>query len=331
MKHIRNISVLFIVFMAIIPIININAQKNDEQNDSFMGDWKTAEGDYFAQVYVNSEGIYMANILTKLYSSGDPVAILSGEKVNDKKLILNGDGWYGKIEKKKLKIQKGKEKLEFRVYSYNSPTLNAPAPENAIILFDGSNLDAWGKMAPKQWVSAVEPADNWKILPGIGLEVVPGTGSIATKKEFSDFKLHLEFRVLGGEINGGVYLQSRYEINIKDSYGQIEGSPCGALGNVIEPVHPTPEHNLAVPPMRWHTFDIDFRAPRFDESGENKTENARVTLYYNGELIYDDIELAKLKGAAARLGEAPLGPIYLQEHGTAYQFRNIWIIDKSDK
>lgn len=202
------------------------------------------------------------------------------------------------------------------------------APANAIILFDGQNTDAFGKVVVKEWLEPSGPADNWKITEEGFLEVVPESGSIITKQQFKDFLLHLEFRVLGEPINGGVYLLSRYEINIKDSYGQTEGAPCGALGNVLEPDIPMPTKNMALPPMEWQSFDIDFKAPRFDESGTVKIQSAKISLIYNGELIYENVEVHKLKGAAGRLGEAPTGPIYLQEHGAAYQFRNIWLLEK---
>ena len=129
---------------------------------------------------------------------------------------------------------------------------------------------------------------------------------------------------MGEKTNGGVYLLSRYEFNIKDSWGQGAGAPTGALGNVIAPNHPEPAINNALPPMVWQTLDIEFRAPRLDEAGKC-LEHARATVYLNGELLYDDIEMERLKGAGSRLGFAEEGPIYLQEHGTAYQFRNIGI------
>lgn len=199
------------------------------------------------------------------------------------------------------------------------------APGNAIVLFDGSDMDEWVKHAPKKWL-VPDGVPQWNLSPEGYLEVVPESGSIISKRNFGDFKLHLEFRVMGEPINGGVYLQARYEINIKDSYESTEGAPCGALGNISKPEVLPEIENHALPPMQWQTFDIDFKAPRFDESGV-KTESARITLVYNGELVYENFAVEEVKGAASRLGEAKKGPILLQEHGTAYQFRNIWIVE----
>ena len=76
------------------------------------------------------------------------------------------------------------------------------------------------------------------------------------------------------------------------------------------------------PVLDWQTFDIDFRAPPFDAAGK-KTADAVVTLRLNGEVLYQDHPLGPVILNAARLGEAPTGPIQLQEHGMPTQFRNI--------
>jgi hypothetical protein len=75
-------------------------------------------------------------------------------------------------------------------------------------------------------------------------------------------------------------------------------------------------------------LDVEFRAPRLDKHGATK-ENARATVWLNGQLIHDNVELGPRKGAAKRLVDAAVAPLMLQEHGEAYQFRNIWIIDRS--
>ncbi len=206
-----------------------------------------------------------------------------------------------------------------------SPTLNALPPPHAIVLFDGSNLDAWASQQGKSWETPGGPAE-WKIIPGEGVEAVPGAGSIITKQKFSDFKLHLEFRVLGEETNGGVYLLARYELNVSDSYSNPDGSQCGAFTNLTKTIAPLLP--MAASPMQWQTFDIDFRAPRFDAQDVLR-EKARATVALNGIVIHDDVELGSRKGAAKRLGDASSGPIMLQEHGSPYQFRNIWIVEKA--
>lgn len=305
-----------------------------ETVDPYIGDWQAKDGKYFAKVYLTKDGAYRTDLVTDLTSRDKPSAVLTGQKGSDDLVSIAGDGWNGKIEKGKLAISNGRESMEMRRFFRTSPTLNAMPPQGAIVLFDGKNTDSWTKVLEKDWLVGGSPADNFLILPGGILQPTAHEAgkyeSIITKQKFGDMKLHLEFRLLGIVTNGGVYLMARYEINIKDAYGDT--GPI-ALGNITEanPNVLEPSVNVAFPPMQWQTFDIEFRAPRFDATGKIKTENARLTLVHNGVTIYKDVELIKVKGATRVLGEAGVGPIYLQEHGTPYQFRNIWVVDKTMK
>src|SRR5689334_21665506 len=91
-------------------------------------------------------------------------------------------------------------------------------PASAIVLFDGRNQDAWLSQKPRQWEESDGPAD-WKILKDGSLEVVPGTGSLITKRKFGDMKLHVEYRLTHEKTNGGVFLMARYELGIKNGEG----------------------------------------------------------------------------------------------------------------
>jgi len=204
-----------------------------------------------------------------------------------------------------------------------SPTLDAPPPKDAIVLFGGKNLDAWAKKAGKDWLKEDGPA-KWKLVEGNAVEVVPDSDCIITHQKFGDCHLHVEFRTLGDPTNSGVFLEDRYEANINQSFGNTEKSPCGGFDNCTDKV--PAKTNAALPPLVWQTFDIDFTAPRFDASGK-KTANAKATVLLNGVKIYENQELDSPHGAAARLGEAPTGPLMLQEHGMPVQFRNIWIVE----
>jgi hypothetical protein len=199
-------------------------------------------------------------------------------------------------------------------------------PRGAIVLFDGGNLDAWVSQKDRQWEDSDGPAD-WKILKGGTLEVVPGTGSLITKKQFRDFKLHLEYRLTNEKTNGGVFLMARYELGIKNGEGNGNDPQYGcAFENLQKPLRPIAP--ALKPGAEWQTLDVDFRAPRLDASGKI-SENARATVLLNGIKIHDNVELGPRKGAAKRLGDASTGPVMLQEHGTAYEFRNIWIVQHS--
>lgn len=199
-------------------------------------------------------------------------------------------------------------------------------PADAVVLFDGKNLDRWASQKARDWEEFDGPA-RWKIVDGEILQVVPGAGSIITKQQFSDFTLHLEFRVPHEETNGGVYLLARYELNISDRFAGRPASACGAFANLIPPIGPRQTSDVAKPDQ-WHVFEIDFTAPRFD-ADKSLVNEARATVALDGRVIHDDVPLGSRRGAAKRLGDAASGPIMLQEHGTAYQFRNIWIEEKS--
>ena len=171
---------------------------------------------------------------------------------------------------------------------------------------------------------------GWKILSDGSMEVVPQSGTIHSKRQFADHRLHLEFRTPflpdkrdQSRGNSGVYLQGRYEIQILDSYG-LEGrdNECGGIYKVS-----IPRVNMCAPPLQWQTYDVTFIAPHFDSKGK-KIRNARLTVLHNGVLIHKDLELPGPTGGAIPGGEPPEpGPLMLQDHGNLVQFRNIWAVE----
>jgi hypothetical protein len=238
---------------------------------------------------------------------------------------FSGDGWSGEIKNSHFTGGKGDRKIDLRPVVRHSPTEGAKPPAEAIVLFDGSNLDAWAKKNGKDWMGEDGPA-KWKLLEGGVVEVVPETDCIITHKKFGDCHLHVEFRTLGKPSNSGVFLENRYEVNINETYGLLTGAPNGGFDNCTDKVEP--KIRPCFPPLSWQTFDIDFTAPKFDAAGK-KTAAARATVLFNGAKIYDRQELDLPHGAASRLGEAATGPLMLQEHGMPVQFRNIWLVEKS--
>jgi hypothetical protein len=181
-------------------------------------------------------------------------------------------------------------------------------------------------------INADVPDDNtvkWRLVDG-AMEIKPGSGSIATKRKFKDFKLHVEFRTPfmpeargQGRGNSGVYLQNRYEIQVLDSYG-LEGADneCGGIYKVGGPMV-----NMCLPPMQWQTYDITFQAPRFG-SGGSKEADAVVTVVHNGVTIHDQRRLPGPTGGALDNNISEPGGIYLQDHGNLVQFRNIWLVEQ---
>jgi len=192
-------------------------------------------------------------------------------------------------------------------------------PADAVTLVgpDGYNLVPEGK-DPTKWV----------FKDGI-LTASPVWDSVLTKDTYQDFRMHVEFNV--NEVkdakdpeadgNSGIYIQQRYEIQILNSFGVPEAdykpSYCGSIYRQKKP-----DRLVCKKAGEWQSYDIAFRAARFD--GQKKTENARITVYQNGELIHDDYSITGKTGVGEKEGPEPR-PIKLQGHHNPVRFRNVWI------
>lgn len=195
-----------------------------------------------------------------------------------------------------------------------------PVPTDAIVLFDGSNLDAFRGRSG---------AAGWRVADGF-MEV-NRTGDIETKAEFGDCQLHVEWAapdpVKGesqGRGNSGVFFFGRYEVQVLDSYD----NPTYADGQAAALYGQTPPLvNACRKPGEWQTYDIVFRAPRFAADG-SLAEPARVTVIHNGVLVHLDQPMFGATAHRSLPGYAKHGPkgrIKLQDHGDPVRFRNLWI------
>ena len=202
-------------------------------------------------------------------------------------------------------------------------TQNHEAPSDAIVLFDGSNLD--------NFVSAKdESTASWKVENG-AMTVTPRKGDIKTKDAFGDMQLHIEWAsptVVKGEGQGrgnsGVLIMGLYEVQVLDSYESRTYSN-GQAASLYKQYPPLV--NATKAPGEWNTYDIFFTAPRFNKDGM-LTAPAKVTVIHNGILVQNAVEL---KGPTEYIGipnyrvhEEEL-PFVLQDHGDLVSFRNIWV------
>lgn len=208
-------------------------------------------------------------------------------------------------------------------------------PETVIAL-SGDDLSAW-REPHGEWAvvgdAQMDPGDprRLRVQPGKGvLYNGPGgkTVDLFTVAEHGDVIAHIEFMVPKGS-NSGVYFQGRYEVQIFDSWG-VEKPSYSDCGGIYQRWGPqggyeghAPRVNACKPPGEWQTFDVIFRAPRFDESGK-KIENARfVKVIHNGVLIHENVEVTGPTRAAHFNDEKPTGPLMLQgDHGPV-AYRNI--------
>jgi hypothetical protein len=294
--------------------------------DAPMGDWQGEKGGIAAQVYPVGDGRYQANLLSAFDTEKNVIAVLHGSAAGGV-VSFEGDGWTGAIKNSRFAGGKEGKQFDLKHITRASPTVGAKPPAGAIVLFDGQNLDAWAKKKGKEWLAEDGPA-KWKLVEGGVMEVVPDSDCIITHQKFGDCHVHVEFRTLGAPSNSGVFLQDRYEVNINETYGHTTGTPNGGFDNCTDKAEPSVRP--CFPPLGWQTFDIDFHAPRFDANGK-KVGNATASVAFNGVKIYDNQSLDLPHGAAARLGEAPSGPLMLQEHGMPVQFRNIWLVETGPK
>ncbi|MCK4758525.1 MAG: DUF1080 domain-containing protein [Candidatus Aminicenantes bacterium] len=197
-----------------------------------------------------------------------------------------------------------------------------PAPKDAIVLFDGSDLSQWSD-------SKGQPA-RWKVENGY-VEVVKKTGSIRTVRGFGDCQLHVEWSAPlpatgegQGRGNSGVFLMATYEVQVLDCYKNktyADGMAAAVYGQY------PPLVNACRPPGEWQTYDIVFRRPHFAEDG-SLIRPARMTVFHNDILVQDNVELMGPTAWKKRVlykAHADKLPLSLQDHGTPVRFRNIWI------
>ncbi|NND35216.1 MAG: DUF1080 domain-containing protein [Saprospiraceae bacterium] len=225
-----------------------------------------------------------------------------------------------------------------------TPGVYTSAPDDAIILFDGQDLNSWHK--PKYGYGArmdeVESIVKWKLehpensapewtVKSGALIVKPGGGAIETNQAFGDCQLHIEWlapedpgKKDQGYSNSGVFLMGLYEIQILNSY-ENKTYANGQAGSMYK--QHIPLVNASRPPGEWQSYDIVFMAPKFNNDGSLQSP-ATITAFHNGVLIQNH---AILKGPCVYIGEPYYFahpeklPLLLQDHGDKVRFRNIWI------
>ncbi len=190
----------------------------------------------------------------------------------------------------------------------------------------------FGAKMPIKWPVVADPVDGGTAISTNDPAIKPdtpgkyGVADIVTKKHYRDFRLHVEFLVMGEGGNSGVYLQNRFEIQVQDGDATKHG-----MGSVI---NETPSPYFAYRGIgKWNAYDIQFRAARFKDG--KLVEKPRVTVFFNGIKVHSNVEIQQVWGGAASgidggndggkgLTETPAG-LKLQAEGHDVRYRNIWI------
>lgn len=225
-----------------------------------------------------------------------------------------------------------------------TPGEGTAAPSDAIVLFDGSDLDMWQKKKYPIVPSMTEFKDlipqldamgdgedaEWTVDNGV-LTVAPGTGSIETREGFGDVQLHIEWlapedegKTGQGYSNSGVIFMGLYEVQVLNSY-ENETYNNGQAASVYK--QHIPLVNASKPVNEWQEYDIIFMAPKFSEKG-TLVSPAKVTVFHNGVLVQNGVELlgpTTYIGTPYYIAHEEKLPIALQDHGNPIQFRNIWV------
>lgn len=308
----------------------------------YLGTVMTDDGEerYGLQVVAMGEGKFMIAALPGGLPGdgwdGAERQLYRGSTEDGKTITVNREGVRkAVIENGVLKAtnDEGATVGELKKVERKSPTLGARAPDGATVLFDGSSTEAWNGKQDGKYLAA----------------------GASTKQSFGAFKLHLEFMLpykpnsaLGNQDRGnsGVYTYNRYETQVLDSFGlhynrleegdwrktfeeEIGYKPssdrkqwCGCFYKFK-----LVDTNASLPPLAWQTYDIDFTPPTF--ANGKKVENARITVWHNGVIVHDDVEMTKGgTGAGGGRPEIASGQIFLQGHGNPVLYRNIWIQEK---
>ncbi len=202
-------------------------------------------------------------------------------------------------------------------------------PSDAIILFDGTNLDSWIQENGKP---------KWNLNDGY-MTVKPGSGGLFTKQSFGDCQLHIEFRTPSkikgegqGRGNSGIYFMQEmgdrrdtgYEVQVLDSYENRTYSNGQASSIYKQHI---PLVNASKKPGEWQSYDIFFKAPLYNEKGK-LLRKAYVTVIHNGILVQNHVQIqgsTKFIGYPSYKKDNKKEPIMLQDHGDLVSYRNIWI------
>ena len=267
-----------------------------------------------------------------LTSEGEkPLKVELKGAAEGKKVPLAGKAgdveWKGAIEGGRSLVAESKDgKADLKWSVRKSPTEGEKPPAGAIVLLP---FEAGKKTTLDAWTSLKGEPATWMLLDDGAIQVKGG--NIRTQQEFTNVRVHVEFKnpympaARGqGRGNSGVYLQSRYEVQVLDSFGLApKENECGGIYSVG-----APKVIASLPPERWQTYDITFHAPTVVDG--KITKPATITVVHNGIEIHKDVKIDHVTTAGVPGPIKSPAPLMLQDHGNPVQFRNIWLVELKD-
>lgn len=247
----------------------------------------------------SKDAIHFAGVAANPQAEGDLLPAIEGKaQIQEGKLTGTFSG------------ELGSGSFEANRIVQTSPTLGAQPPKGALVIFDGKDSGKWDSHA-------------WKLTGDGAMQAQKG--DLRAKDKFTNFKLHLEFRTpfmpkAQGQDRGnsGVFLQSKYEVQVLDSFGvfPLHDDDCAGIYKVK-----APSVNACFPPMQWQTYDIIFV-----QGNPAKGERPMVTIVQNGITVIDQAGIpANMVAEGTGGGEASGGFLKLQDHGCPVEYRNIWV------
>jgi len=206
-------------------------------------------------------------------------------------------------------------------------------------LIQGEKMEGW-RQPTAEWQTVgdagLDPANDKKLVgkPGAGILLNGPNGrtrDLLSQQEFGDVEAHVEFMVSKGS-NSGVYFMARYEVQILDSWGQKNPTytDCGGIYQRWDDKRRpqgyeghAPRVNASKAPGEWQTFDVLFRAPRFDADGKKVANAVFLKVVHNGQVVHENVEVTGPTRAATFGDEKPTGPLMFQgDHGPV-AYRNL--------
>ena len=249
-----------------------------------------------------------------------------------------------------LLLKRGNNEIRLSRVERKSPTLGQQPPAGAIVLFGGTtpNMDAFEERKDIEGLTVPTMFEGYMLAGAV------------TKRRFRDYQLHVEFQT-GWEpqnipwrrADAGIYMLSRYEVAIGDSFGfdfDLSGATSPNRAKLLDEKTPPSKFPLAksnihprvcgsvftypcnvpnscLPPLVWQTLDIDFTAPRFDNSGK-KTSKALISVKLNGHQTVDKLEVNGPTPHGFKGPETADGPIWFEAFGRRVLYRNIWVVER---